>query len=60
MRMYQVTLQGRINSYYAYGDTIVTTTIKANYLLEACQRATTEFIGVMVNIKVIQCKEVEP
>lgn len=60
MRMYQVTLQGHINSYYAYGDTIITTIIKANYVLEACHRATTEFNGIMINIKVIQCKEVEP
>lgn len=59
MKLYEITLQGHINSYYAYGDTTITTIIKANYVLEACQRATTEFIGVMVNIKVIRCKEIE-
>jgi hypothetical protein len=59
MKLYEIMLLGHINSYYAYGDTIITTIIKANHASEACQRATTEFIGIMVNIQVIKCKEIE-
>ena len=58
MRIYKVTLQGHVNSYYAYKDTIITTMIKANYKLEACQKADTEFSGIMINIKILNCEEI--
>lgn len=58
MRIYKVTIEGRANSVFAYSNSTVTVMVKANYSLEACQRVVSEFSRVMINIKVIECKEV--
>lgn len=58
MKIYEITLEGRVNSCFAYSNAIVNVKIKANYILEACQRAVTEFTGTMINIRVLKCQEI--
>jgi hypothetical protein len=58
MRIYEVTLSGRMIPAFNYDKATVQVKIKANYMLEACYLAQAEFEKKMIGVKIVKCKEI--